>query len=284
MLLSATAFDSVGTKVGDVRQVYLDDATGRATFATVATGIFSSDALVPLFGSRLLDGELHLAHTKATVKDSPRFDNTEDSLAPEQERDLLEHYGLEVPPLEGGADAAPSGDRAERPQEESGNEKPGTIPARRLASVDGGAKDDAAPTPATTAPSTARKGSTPASATGSASASKAASAKGSPSAAEASESTPAAGAEKSPKTETSATSEKTAAATSSSATTSTPAASSPSAAKGDPGGQKTSANAPKDGPVDVRPEVTKDSPESAKDAVKKHITGAAEKATGDTEK
>ncbi len=94
-LLDATAFDSTGTKIGAVRQVYVDDATGKATFATVATGIFSSDAIVPLHGARLLDGELHVDHIRSAVRESPRPDHTEDALTPGQESDILEHYGIE---------------------------------------------------------------------------------------------------------------------------------------------------------------------------------------------
>lgn len=152
MLLSATAFDSAGTKVGDVRQVYLDDATGRATFASVSTGIFSADAVVPLFGSRLLDGELHLGHKKAAIKESPRFDNSEDALTPDQERDLLEHFGMEAPPLdpaveqrreatvrEGAASGAADSDAGSASgdkDKDNAKAEPGTIPARRLASVE----------------------------------------------------------------------------------------------------------------------------------------------------
>lgn len=96
-LLDATAFDSTGTKIGAVRQVYVDDASGKITFATVSTGIFSSDAIVPLHGARLLDDELHVDHTRAVIRDSPRPDHTEDALTPEQEVKLLEYYGLEAP-------------------------------------------------------------------------------------------------------------------------------------------------------------------------------------------
>lgn len=147
MLLSARAFDGSGTKVGDVRQVYLDDSTGRATFATVSTGIFSADAIVPLFGARLLDGELHLEHSKSTIKSAPRFDHTEDALTPEQELDLLEHFGIEAAPLDGDATDKERDDRRS-PETAAGSAdgsaasddaekaEPGTIPARRLASVE----------------------------------------------------------------------------------------------------------------------------------------------------
>lgn len=132
MLLSATAYDSSGTKIGSVRQVYLDDSTGRATFATVTTGIFSADAIIPLFGARLLDRELHLDFTKATIAAAPRFDHTEDSLTPEQEVDLLEHFDITTD----GEIAAPSEPASEDERADFAETEPGTIPARRLASVE----------------------------------------------------------------------------------------------------------------------------------------------------
>ena len=96
-LLDAVAFDSAGVKIGPVRQVYVDDQSGKATFAGVATGLFSADAIVPLHGARLLEGEVHVDHTRQAVRDSPRQDHTEDALTPDQEAELLEHYGLDVP-------------------------------------------------------------------------------------------------------------------------------------------------------------------------------------------
>lgn len=103
-LLGADAFDSTGVKIGAVRQVYVDDASGKLTFASVSTGLFSADAIVPLHGARLLDDELHVDHTRQVIKDSPRPDDTEDALTPDQEVRLLEYYGVEAP---GGAAQAP---------------------------------------------------------------------------------------------------------------------------------------------------------------------------------
>ncbi|MGN0102290.1 MAG: PRC-barrel domain-containing protein [Dietzia sp.] len=122
-LLDATAFDSTGAKIGAVRQVFVDDASGKITFATVSTGLFSADAIVPLHGARLLDDELHVDHTRAVIRDSPRPDNTEDALTPDQEARLLEYYGIEAPrrggaPASGPAskpDAASKSDPASQP-------------------------------------------------------------------------------------------------------------------------------------------------------------------------
>ncbi|UVE94457.1 PRC-barrel domain-containing protein [Dietzia sp. B32] len=110
-LLDATAFDSTGAKIGAVRQIYVDDASGKATFATVATGIFSADAIVPLHGARLLDDELHVDHTRAVIRDSPRPDDTDDALTPEQEIKLLEYYGIEIPRRGGVGGTEPGADR-----------------------------------------------------------------------------------------------------------------------------------------------------------------------------
>ena len=126
-LLDATAFDSTGTKVGAVRQVYVDDASGKLTFATVSTGIFSADAIVPLHGARLLDDELHVDHTRAVIRDSPRPENTEDALTPEQEVTLLEHYGLEAPARDRGA--AESKPRPEPKPAPESKPKPESKPA-----------------------------------------------------------------------------------------------------------------------------------------------------------
>jgi len=157
-LLGATAFDSTGTKIGAVRQVYVDDATGKITFATVSTGIFSSDAIVPLHGARLLDGELHVDHTRAAVRDSPRPDHTEDALTPDQELELLEHYGVEVPARapEPAAKAAPApgtattGSPTPAPKDDAGTtEKSGK--ADKGTPADKGATSDKGATPATPA-------------------------------------------------------------------------------------------------------------------------------------
>lgn len=124
-LLEAVAFDSTGTKIGAVRQVYVDNSTGKATFATVATGVFSADAIVPLHGARLLDGEVHVDHTKQVVKDSPRQDHSEDALTPAQEAELLEHYGLEAPRVRGekAADAEGSAEKEKASSEKAKSEK-----------------------------------------------------------------------------------------------------------------------------------------------------------------
>ena len=149
-LLDATAFDSTGTKIGAVRQVYVDDASGKITFATVSTGIFSSDAIVPLHGARLLDDELHVDHTRAVIRDSPRPDHTEDALTPEQEVKLLEYYGLEAPVR--GREATPPATAT--PGKAATPEKTGTPGTKPAGEKPAGEKSPGKTAPGKTAPGT----------------------------------------------------------------------------------------------------------------------------------
>lgn len=153
-LLDATAFDSTGTKIGAVRQVYVDDASGKITFATVSTGIFSSDAIVPLHGARLLDDELHVDHTRAVIRDSPRPDHTEDALTPEQEVKLLEYYGLEAPEKTGTPGTKPAGEKPAG-EKSPGKTAPGKTAPGTVGTSPGEAPEGAGKTATTTSPATA---------------------------------------------------------------------------------------------------------------------------------
>nr|WP_241731517.1 MULTISPECIES: PRC-barrel domain-containing protein [unclassified Dietzia] len=152
--MDATAFDSTGTKIGAVRQVYVDDASGKITFATVSTGIFSSDAIVPLHGARLLDDELHVDHTRAVIRDSPRPDHTEDALTPEQEVKLLEYYGLEAPEKTGTPGTKPAGEKPAG-EKSPGKTAPGKTAPGTVGTSPGEAPKGAGKTATTTSPATA---------------------------------------------------------------------------------------------------------------------------------
>ncbi|MGO2574084.1 MAG: PRC-barrel domain-containing protein, partial [Corynebacterium casei] len=50
-LLSATAYDNNGDKLGDVNEVFVDDDSGQPTFVDVNHGLFGmGNSLVPLRG------------------------------------------------------------------------------------------------------------------------------------------------------------------------------------------------------------------------------------------
>lgn len=149
-LLDATAYDSTGVKIGAVRQLYVDDASGKITFATVSTGVFSADAIVPLHGARLIDDELHIDHTRAVVRDSPRPDGTEDALTPDKEIRLLEYYGIEPP-------AAHTPARDTRAPHTPARDKPAPE-APGKASAPGAPEKKASPTAATAATAETKPG------------------------------------------------------------------------------------------------------------------------------
>ncbi|MER6051473.1 PRC-barrel domain-containing protein [Streptomyces sp. NPDC001793] len=89
--------DAEGAKVGVVQQVYRDDATDEPEWITVRTGLLGlKETFVPLAGARRAGDELHVPHTKGTMKAAPRID-AEGHLDPSEEERLYRHYGL-LPP------------------------------------------------------------------------------------------------------------------------------------------------------------------------------------------
>lgn len=89
--------DQDGVKVGTVQQVYRDDATNDPEWITVRTGLFGmKETFVPLAGARRTGNELHVPHTKETIKQAPRID-ADGHLDPSEEARLYQHYGLSRP-------------------------------------------------------------------------------------------------------------------------------------------------------------------------------------------
>lgn len=104
-LIGRRAFDHDGVRIGTVDEVYLDDATGEPEWAAVRTGLFSRDALVPLRPSRA-DGEgLHVPYERSLIRSAPDI-GAGRHLSPEQELRLHRHYGLAIPPADGGSGGA----------------------------------------------------------------------------------------------------------------------------------------------------------------------------------
>lgn len=86
--------DARGLRVGRVRDVYLDDETRQAAWATVACGLFSSPVrVVPLDGAALSGRVLRVAVSKAAVLGAPNIVE-DDHLGSAEEDVLRQHYGL----------------------------------------------------------------------------------------------------------------------------------------------------------------------------------------------
>jgi uncharacterized protein (TIGR02271 family) len=85
-----------GQKIGDVGQIYLDDATGKPEWATVRTGLFGTkESFVPVAEAQITDEGLRVPYDKDAVKDAPRVDADQGHLSQEEEADLYRHYGLD---------------------------------------------------------------------------------------------------------------------------------------------------------------------------------------------
>jgi uncharacterized protein (TIGR02271 family) len=82
-------------KLGKVEGVYIDQETGNAEWATVATGLFGSHvSFVPLATATTTpEGELQVPFDKSSVKNAPHHEPDQE-LSVDDERRLFEHYGV----------------------------------------------------------------------------------------------------------------------------------------------------------------------------------------------
>ncbi|MFC4905101.1 PRC and DUF2382 domain-containing protein [Kocuria oceani] len=93
-LLSTTAYDSDGDKIGKVEQVFLDDNTEEVTFVTVDTGLFGTkESFVPVEGARQDGDRLVLPYAKGVVKDAPNVD-ADQHLSPAEEEEIYRYYQM----------------------------------------------------------------------------------------------------------------------------------------------------------------------------------------------
>ena len=143
-LLTATAYDKDGDKVGNVNEVFVDDASGQPTFVDVNHGLFGmGNSLVPLRGHTLDGDHLSLAFAKDRIKDAPNFD-VDTPLTPEQQTEIYRHYGVsEAPQVEGYTGA--ENPRGGSPRSELGGDR---IGAAGAGAVGAGVDAEVAGTPA----------------------------------------------------------------------------------------------------------------------------------------
>lgn len=93
-LMGSEVQDSSQSKIGDVGQVYLDDASGQPQWVTVSTGLFGTkESFVPLQQASFAGGVLTVPVTKDQVKGAPRVD-TDGHISPEEEAELYRYYGI----------------------------------------------------------------------------------------------------------------------------------------------------------------------------------------------
>lgn len=97
-------FDRNGDRIGEIRQVFVDDTTAEPTWVAVRTGWFGvTESFVPLAGVDASGRELRAAFDKSTVKDAPRL-ATDEPLTVQDEDSLYRHYGLSDPSVNSAVD------------------------------------------------------------------------------------------------------------------------------------------------------------------------------------
>ncbi|HXK40079.1 MAG TPA: PRC-barrel domain-containing protein, partial [Candidatus Paceibacterota bacterium] len=81
-----------GEKIGSVRDIFYDDASGEAEWVTVATGILGMKERVIPVDSLQIEGErLKVPFTKDLIKGEPDFNVKDGMLLPEDEARLCSH-------------------------------------------------------------------------------------------------------------------------------------------------------------------------------------------------
>jgi hypothetical protein len=95
-IIGSVLYDSDGDKVGKIDQLYLDDATGRPDFVTVATGFLGArESFVPLGDATFTDEGISVPFSAEKIKDAPNVEvEGAGHLSEVQEEQLYRYYGL----------------------------------------------------------------------------------------------------------------------------------------------------------------------------------------------
>ena len=113
-LYDAEVMSVDGDRLGPVRQVYVDDATGRPTWVTVRTGWFGGrEHPVPLEGAERTEDGIRVSASGPEIREAPTVEEDE-HLDGDKLAELYRYYGL-VPKVrrharggdDGGTELAP---------------------------------------------------------------------------------------------------------------------------------------------------------------------------------
>lgn len=96
-VLDHPVVDGTGSRIGEVKHVFLDDATGRPEWVSVRTGFFGSrESFVPVRDASLVEDHLEVPYTKDKIKDSPQVDiEGGGHLSASEEHRLYDYYGMD---------------------------------------------------------------------------------------------------------------------------------------------------------------------------------------------
>jgi uncharacterized protein (TIGR02271 family) len=109
-LYECEVVDPHGENIGSVKQVWLDENSGRPLWAAVHTGLFGlKESLVPIQDAQVQDRRLRVPVDKRQVKDAPRIETGTGHITDAEQAELYQHYGM-IPMANTGEH-----DRMERP-------------------------------------------------------------------------------------------------------------------------------------------------------------------------
>ncbi|GAA2749532.1 PRC-barrel domain-containing protein [Amnibacterium kyonggiense] len=93
-MIGADALDRQDDRIGEVGQVYVDEATERPTWVSVRLALLSGDeVLVPLEDAEWDERSLHVVVDRQAVREAPRKAMDEPLTVGEEER-LYTYYGI----------------------------------------------------------------------------------------------------------------------------------------------------------------------------------------------
>lgn len=91
-LVGHRVLDTEGHNVGKIKQVFLDDQTGRPSWVSVHTGLFGMrETLIPLQGAQPVEEDIQIPYDKATVKEAPNVD-ADRHVSPEDEELVRDYF------------------------------------------------------------------------------------------------------------------------------------------------------------------------------------------------
>ncbi|MEV4062132.1 PRC-barrel domain-containing protein [Nonomuraea dietziae] len=96
-VLDHDVYDANGAKIGEVKHLFLDEATGRPEWLCVKTGLFGTkESFVPMRDAELVTDHVEVPYDKDRVKDAPNVDvDAGGYLSAEEERELYRYYGMD---------------------------------------------------------------------------------------------------------------------------------------------------------------------------------------------
>ena len=94
-LYECDVIDARGDRIGSVKQVWLDEASGQPVWASVHTGLFGMrESFVPIQDAQVKDKHITVPVEKQKVKDAPAVDAAGGRLSDAEQADLYEYYGM----------------------------------------------------------------------------------------------------------------------------------------------------------------------------------------------